>query len=284
MKCPKCGRFSKRKESDEDGVIRVYSECAVCGIIKVENLNETNAVKESTGSGSIMLTMFSRIDYVKFFLAVLTLALLYSSTFFYFQLMQKNNLISRTEESYQALLSSYYTLEENYLTLLNTTEDFEKYYNELQEMYTTVRNEYSNLEDMYSLLAQEKSQLQNQYSALHANFVSVQKELDDILSFSKDSYLERNASYEIHAGKNRTLLYNISYAGFIDVNFTSSTEIYFWVGSSVANGYYARYPSFPYTSYNGTFTIPVSHDVYLFVVNSNENENTNITLSIKYTY
>ena len=187
--------------------------------------------------------------------------------------------------NYQQLNNNYFDLAGNYNSLLNTSESLEKYYSELQEMYSTLRDEYDNLGDMYSVLVLEKAELQDDYSELEGVKDYIQGELDDILSFSKATYLERNASYELPAGENMTLSYNITFAGYVEVEFNSSTDIYFWVGSSVSeNGYYARYPSFPNTAFNGTFTIPVCVNVYLFIVNTNVDVGTSVTLTIEYTY
>ena len=272
MRCPNCGRFCKVKISEDDEKIQIYADCSYCGIIDLE-IKEVDKVTEET------------TDYVKMLLGAFTVILIVTSAFLYLKVNEGNNTARAMGISYQQLNSSYFDLEGNYLSLLNTSECLDDYYSELQGMYSTLRDEYDNFEDMYSVLALEKAKLQDDYFELEDIKDSIQGELDDILSFSKATYLERNASYELLAGENMTLSYNITYAGYIEVEFNSSTEIYFWVGSSVSeNGYYARYPAFPQTAYNGRFTVPVCFNVYLFIVNTNTDSGTNVTLTIEYTY
>lgn len=268
MKCPNWGRFSKVKISDDDK-INIYSDCSYCGLINIVR-NDIEKVTEK------------ETDYLKIALAAFSIILLVTSVFLYIKLDEgnSNNAYDRSiiEEGYIQLNNSYYSLRENYLILLNTSSSLEDYYIELQEMYSTFRSEYSDLEDLYLMLAQEKADLVDDKN-------SIQRELDDMLSFSKRFVLESDASYAVPAGRNMTLSYDITYAGFIEVNFTSFTDIYIWVGSSISeNGYYARYPAFPQTAYNGTFTVPVCFDVYLFIVNTSTDSGTNVTLTIEYTY
>ena len=279
MRCPRCGRFSKVKISEDEERIQIYTDCSYCGIVELEKKEAEKVAEETT-------------DYVKMSLAVFAVVLIGASAFLYLKVNEgndniayANSIIEEMGHSYRQLNSSYFDLEGSYLELLNTSASLEDYYSELQGMYSTLRGEYDNLEDMYSTLVLEKAELQDAYSALESIRDSIQGELDDILSFSKTTFLERDASYELPAGGNTTLTYDITYAGYIEVEFDSSTDIYLWVGSSVSeNGYYARYPSFPNTAYNGTFTIPVCADVYLFIVNTDIDSGTSVTLTIEYVY
>ena len=298
MRCPNCGRFCKVKISEDDEKIQVYADCSHCGIIDLEKKEVDKVAEERKEVGEVAeettdyVKMLLGGDNVKMFLAVFTVILICTSAFLYLKVNEGNNTIayanSIIEEmgyGYQQLNNSYYDLEGNYLLLLNTSSSLEDYYSELQGMYSTLRDEYDNLEDMYSVLALEKAELQDDYSELKGIKDSIQGELDDILSFVKATYLEQNVSYELPAGGNMTLSYNITYAGYIEVEFNSTTDIYFWVGSSVSeNGYYARYPSFSNTAYNGTITIPVCAHVYLFIVNANVDAGAIVTLTIEYIY
>ena len=290
MKCPKCGRFSKVRISEEKGKVKIYSDCSFCGIINIERKDIEKVTKKETDYMKMFkeadfMKILKETDHVRIFFAVLSTILLVTSAVFYIRVEEgKTNfayslsIINEITGGYFQLNNSYYALEDDYLLLLNTSSSLEDYYAELQEMYSTLRSEYSDLEDLHSSLAQEKADLLDDKN-------SIQKELDDILSFSKMIILESNVTYELPAGGSMTLPYNISYAGYIEVNFTSSTDIYIWVGSSISeNGYYARYPAFPHTAYNGTFTVPVSVNLYLFIVNTNIGLGTNVTLTIEYTY
>ena len=279
MRCPKCGRFCKVKISEDDERLQIYADCSFCGIVDLEREDVGKVVEETT-------------DYVKMFLAAFAVVLIGTSAFLYMRVSEgndtiayANSIIEEIQNHYLQLNVSYFDLEGNYLSLLNMSESLEVYYSELQGMYSTLRDEYDNLEDMYSVLVLEKAELQEDYSELEGIKDSIQGELDDILSFSKATYLERDASYDLSAGENMTLSYDVTYAGYVVVEFDSLTDIYFWVGSSVSgDGYYARYPSFPNTAFNGTFTVPVCADVYLFIVNTDVDVDTSVTLTVEYVY
>jgi len=87
------------------------------------------------------------------------------------------------------------------------------------------------------------------------------------------------------AGENVTIYYDNDYAGYLEVNFTSTTDVYLWIGSSVGDGdYYSRFPPFPETSKEGAFKVPVCSATYFFIVNTDEEADASITLSIKYVY
>ena len=290
MKCPKCGRFSKVRISEEKGKVIIYSDCSFCGMINIERKDIEKVIEEETDYVKMFkeadfVKMLKETDHVRILFAVFSTILLVTSAVLYVRVEEGNTNIAYARLIIEEIEDRYYALEDDYLLLLNTSSSLEDYYAELQEMYSTLRSEYSDLEDLHSSLAQEKADLQDDYLDLIDDKNSIQKELDDILSFSKMIILERNATYELPAGGNMTLPYNISYAGYIEVNFTSSTDIYIWVGSSISeNGYYARYPAFPHTAFNGTFSVPVCVNLYLFIVNTNIGLGTNVTLTMEYTY
>ena len=118
-----------------------------------------------------------------------------------------------------------------------------------------------------------------------SNIARVQKELDDTLSFSKSTVIANNSSYVIPPGGNMTISYDIIYAGYIEVNFTSTTDIFLWIGSPVSkDAYYFRFPAFPHTAFNGTFIVPVSNAVFLFIENTDVEASGVVIITIKYTY
>lgn len=281
MKCPKCGRFSKVRISEEKGKVIIYSDCSFCGMINIERKDIEKVIEKDVD----YMKMLKEADHVRIFFAVISTILLVTSAVLYIRVEEGNTNIAYARSIIEDIEDRYFALEDDYLLLMNASSSLEDYYAELQEMYSTLRSEYSDLEDLHSSLTQEKADLQDDYFDLIDDKNSIQKELDDILSFSKMIILESNVTYELPAGGNMTLPYNISYAGYIEVNFTSSTDIYIWVGSSISeNGYYARYPAFPHTAYYGSFTVPVSVNLYLFIVNTNIGLGTNVTLTIEYTY
>lgn len=256
MRCPNCGRFSKEvRISEGNGKWAVYSECSECGRIFMERIErEGSEVKKKT-------------DVVKVLLLILFVISAGLSGFSYYTITQNQLVI----EDFQVRYSDLY---DSYLTLVNTSSSIESYYNELMDMYSVLRSEYSELENMYAILLQEKTVLQDEFD-----------ELEEVVNFGKSIVFESNKTVELSPRGNMTLSYGTIYAGFIEVNFTASTDIYFWVGSSVSeNQYFARYPPFPNTEINGTFKIPVCATVYININNPSEEIIAIVTLSIKYTY
>ena len=189
------------------------------------------------------------------------------------------------EQNHLSFQNQYYDLEDNYLELLNTTTTLEQYYSDLHTMYDTLRDEYSHLQEIQTNNITENAQLQQEYSMTLTEKNEIQKELDEILSFSKNETLAQNAFYELGPGENQTLIFDLQYAGYIEITYNATTDIYMWIGSSITEGnYYSRYPTFPGTSYNGHFIVPASHTVYLFLVNTDIESTSEVTISIIYVY
>lgn len=230
----------------------VYSDCKICGMIEVEN-NGKNSISTPIKTDLIKATLV--------FLFIIAVGL---SGLFYYQISQNQLFIEDIE-------FRYLDLYDRYLSLFNTTSSIELYYDELQDMYLTLRDEYSDLDERYSTLLQEKEILLSEY--------------DDVINFGKEIILENSRNYTLSPEDNITLTYDLIYAGFIELNFTSSTDIYIWIGSSVTeNEYYARLPSYPRTTSKGAFTIPVCATIHIHIMNPNESEEAIINLTIKYVY
>ena len=205
-----------------------------------------------------------KLDLVKVFLIVLVAVLAFTSGLFYYRIAQWKLALEKFQESYSSL-------QNNYEILYNRYSSIENYYNELQDKYSILSNEYTDLQNRYSNLEREKIALKTEY--------------DEILRFEKSVVIEKDKTLNLKASENTTLSYDTLFAGYIEVNFTASVDIYFWVGSSLIEDiYYARYPSFPNTATNGTFIIPVCSTVYLYIHNPNELMGATVTLTIKYVY
>jgi len=152
-------------------------------------------------------------------------------------------------------------------------------------MYDTLREEYSDLQERQTNIISENVKIKQEYSKTLDEKNKIQKELDEIISFSKNKTLVQNGFYELGPGENQTLYYDLLYAGYIEIIFNATTEIYMWIGSSITEGsYYSRYPTFPGTSYNGHFIVPASQTVYVFLVNTDIKSTSDIVLSIEYVY
>jgi hypothetical protein len=189
------------------------------------------------------------------------------SGYFYYVINQDRLII----EDYS---TRYLDLHARHLELTNVSTSLEAYYGELQDMYSVLRGEYSNLEDSYSALMQERVALQNE---MHT--------LEEIVNLNESLLLEEDKTLELLPDGNITLSYDTTYAGYLLVNFTASSDIYIWVGSSVTeNEYYARYPPFPNTAVHGSFALPVCATVYINISNPSEEIEAAVTLSIKYIY
>jgi len=257
MRCPNCKKFSKEvKVRDEDGKWSIYSDCLNCGRILVER--KDIRMEQMIEGGT---------DWVKVFLAVFFVLVAGLSGYLYYR-------VNQDELAMADLQSRYSDLHNNYMSLLNTSSSLQEYYNELTGMYSVLRGEYSDLEDMYSASLVEKAVLRDELDELKA-----------ILNLGRSMVLESNMTVELMPDDNLTLTYNAIYAGFIEVNFSSSADVFFWVGSSIDEGrYYARYPAFPNTAVTGTFMVPVVDVVYFTVFNPNEEIETVVFLSIKYVY
>jgi predicted nuclease with TOPRIM domain len=168
------------------------------------------------------------------------------------------------------LQDEYVGLRQEHVSLQNDTSNLETYYNDVQDKYSRLKNEYADLQSLYLNLQRDMMELQN--------------ELDDILSLKKEIMLEKSKILEILPEESVTLFYDAVF-GYIDVNFTSSGEIYFWIGSSlIEEKYYSRYPPFPDTIFDGAFTVPVSDEIFIYIYNPNSETVANIKLTIKLTY
>lgn len=204
-----------------------------------------------------MMLMKMRIDVVKALLVILVILLVGLSGFFYYR-------ITRLETAFEKFESSYLSLRGEY--------------DDLQGMYSSLRSEYTDLQNRHSTLEMEKNALQSEK-------MSLQNEYGEILSLEKRVVLEDDKTVELKAEGNVTFTYDILFAGYIELNFTASMDIFFWVGSSMTQDtFYARYPPFPDTATNGTVIIPVCSTVYLYINNPSELMNATVTFTITYVY
>jgi hypothetical protein len=250
------------------GKEEIVSVCTYCG--------ETTLFSEKP-----LEKLGRSFDYIKIVLIITSIIFAGASGFFYFR-----------SRALLSLDAQYTELADNYAILLNISDTLREYYDntrtnysELQIMYQNLRQEYSDLLSLQSGSIQENAELLDKISQLNLEKEVIQKELDDLLSFSKSTIIENNLSRVIPPGGNTTLTYDIVYAGYIEVNFTSTTDIFLWIGSPISeDAYYFRYPAFPHTAFNGTFIVPVSNAVYLFIKNVDVELSGEVIITIKYTY
>jgi len=156
---------------------------------------------------------------------------------------------------------------------------------DLKNNIIQLEDEYSNLSRAHSVLKSNYTHLEDECSALFQDKMDLEREFNNIINLNKTVFLEKNRSLEIDPSGSTILSYGTIYAGYVDVNFTSSTDIYFWIGSNVTeNYYYARYPSFPSTATNGTFMVPICSTIYIYIKNPNTDIVAEIILTIKLIY
>ena len=77
MKCPKCGRFSKVKISEDDDKVNIYSDCSYCGLINMEKKDIKIVSKKKTD----YIRILKDIDYIKIFKDPVTLQTLKNTVF-----------------------------------------------------------------------------------------------------------------------------------------------------------------------------------------------------------
>jgi len=128
----------------------------------------------------------------------------------------------------------------------------------------------------------------NQIESLEENYDDLQAsydELDDIVNLNEKKTLSENKIVYIASDAYTSLIYSTPYTGYIQVDFTASGEIYFWVQSSFTNTFYSRYPpSSDDTATSGSFIIPVLPDVTLFFVYNPQSTEASIEITVTYVY
>ena len=202
--------------------------------------------------------------------------------------------------------TKYIELQEDYLNIYDNFMNLTNYYNTSLEMYSELRNEYSFIEDQYTLMRQEKAELKNEieeykntYDILNENYTKLQAEVSNLINeisalqkllnesrtLNDEIIMENNRKITLNANEEITLSYSNIHAGYLTINFTSTYEIFLWIGSSLDESkYYSRYPPFPDTSQNGSLKIPIYQDIYIYIKNSNLTQKTTVNISIKLTY
>ena len=291
MRCPECKKYSKEiRTTEKNGSTSIYSECKKCGKILVDRIQrettqvdkKTDFMKPSsmlinegvetelgrtTGSMKTLREYARRTDAVKILLVIFSVFTACVTGFFLYGMTQDQRVIKDIQVGYLDLYDRYLTLEKNF-SITN------RYYNEITEMYSDLRDEYSEYAEGYVIISREKNTLQNEVAVL-----------EEIINFERYIIFESDKIVELPPQGNATLLYETNYAGFIEVNFTASTDIFLWIGSSISEEvYFARFPIFPNTAVNGSFKIPVCSTVYINISNPNEENEVDVRLSVKYTY
>jgi hypothetical protein len=169
------------------------------------------------------------------------------------------------------LLNDKKGLEHSYMALEDRTSTLEAYYEELTGNYLSLRADYSSLD--------------YEYSELVSTHYALLRDYDDIVNLRKEQALADEELIALGPGENHTLIYSLNGAGYVEVKYQATGEVFHWVGSSIVDGvYYSRIPSFPQTSRNGVFRVPAVSQLYLHVVNPDTDNVVEVKLSVTYVY
>ena len=160
---------------------------------------------------------------------------------------------------------NFYRQNQSLLVIISEYEDIldekinlERYYNETLEKYYELREEYNVLDERYE-------KLYNDYHEL------IDKEYKYVL--------DGNKIINIGPEMNVTLNYPVMNNDLLALNYSSTGDIFFWIGSTSLNqSYYSRYPAFPKTSRNGSMMVPITPDLLIFIQNT-ESYNVTVTFS-----
>jgi flagellar basal body-associated protein FliL len=168
---------------------------------------------------------------------------------------------------------------------LKNANNLEKELLELYNRSNQVENYYIKINDMYLNLREEYEYVYEEYSKLNLKNILIEKEYDEILNYKKVIMLEKEKSITLLSKENNTAIYEIPFSGYVQINFTSTDDIYFWIGStSIEQVYYSRFPSFPDIEKSGSFMIPVLPNLVIFIANPSEESSIDLIYSIKFVY
>ena len=168
-------------------------------------------------------------------------------------------------------LQEYDIVKKEYTLLYNRTTLLEGYYGNLTNMYSEIRSEYT--------------QLLNVHRDLLHRYSNLTKEYNDVMNYNKEVLLVSSQTAVIPIKSNVSYTYELSFSGYIIMNYTANDDIYVWIGSSVMEGvYYSRYPQFPETAEAASFLVPVAPTLYVYLGNPNEFNDVRVEFTIKFVY
>lgn len=209
----------------------------------------------------------------------------------------QQNIIINSNAEIDVLENTFYTFKDEYNLLYNKYLNLTTYYNytigkynDYALMIDDLNNENHALVININELLYELTSEQNKYLEILSNYTFlknemniVKTELENILNFNKSIFLEIDKNIDLESHEDIIMNYNFSYSGYLEVNFTSTDEIFFWFGSSIINDYYSRYPLWPIVSETGSFKIPVCKEIIVYIKNPNDaGININLSMSLYY--
>ena len=157
--------------------------------------------------------------------------------------------------------------------------------NEILNRSSVIETYYIKMNDMYLDLLDEYDYVYDKYSEINLDKNIIEREYNEIMNYEKRIVLDENKTIELNPLENITIKYEVPFSGYVEINFNSSEETYFWIGStSIEQIYYSRYPTFPEVTKSGLFKIPALSDILIYVSNPNENKPLTMILTVNFVY
>jgi len=167
--------------------------------------------------------------------------------------------------------NDYNVLSKSYINLYESTKEVNSYYENLTIQYSELRFEYDQLRNLYTNIIERNSILEEEHLR--------------ILNFEEEIQLADRKRISIQPKSNYTEIWEIPFSGYIEVNYSSTGELYTWIGSSqIEDLYYSRNPQFPKTTSTQNFKVPVLPDFIIYFANPDETNTIDITYTIIFTY
>jgi len=190
-----------------------------------------------------------------------------------------SNKLSSLEKDYENLNKLYMDLRNNYTSLMDRYISLNNSYNRLRDDYSSLLNNYSSLKSLYSDLENRYNSLYNNYTALESKY----RNLLSIVNLRASKTLDRDKPIQIPANSYTTLVYSLEYAGYIEITFQATEDIYFYVGNG---DYWVRYPTNCITyADSGRFIVPVlPGTTYIKIYNPSLLFGVSITITVVYVY
>jgi len=180
-------------------------------------------------------------------------------------------LYSQEGGRYSALLSNYTKASADIQALQNN-------YNALNLNYTSLAAQYSSLHAQFQALQGNFSDLQTQYYlAIYENDL-----LNRIIELQEESTLEEGLIFTVYPDSDYPLVYMLNYAGYIVVDYSSTSNIYFSF-SVDSFDYEITYPKAP--SQSGQFAVPALPGAnWVYILNPDPVIPAVVTLTLRYVY
>ena len=145
--------------------------------------------------------------------------------------------------------------------------------------YEDILDKKMNLEKYYNETLEQYYELREEYDVLNVRYMKLYDDYYDLIDKDYEYVLDENKIINIGPEMNITLNYPFLNNDLLALNYSSTGDIFFWIGSTSLNySYYSRHPPFPVTSRNGSIIVPISPDLLIFIQNT-ESYNVTVTFS-----